>query len=464
MQRLFVKAEWTIVFTGGRHVPVRGACLDIIDGSIADVHATPSEGARVIDIPGGIAFPGFVNLHNHTINAPLFRGIVDDLSRSAIGESKVYSMLMPMGGLAVSHLEEDELEALVAIGLLEILKSGATTVLDQFRPCQRSILSLARQWGLRLYGAPYLFSPATTFSDQSVAKASSGSFEGKTGLSAFEKLYEEFDEGEGGRIRVILGPHAADSCGRDLFEHVNRIALERKLLVTTHLAQSQGEVDRVRQQHGCSTAEYMRSVGLMRDGVIFGHGVHLTDDELLMVRDAGASIAHCATVFLRGGKAPHYAHFAQHGVRLGIGTDAERMDMFSQLRATGFASKQATGASQGATASDLLHAATVGGADAIGRRDLGRIAKGARADVVVVDALKPHLQPINDPIRSLVWYASSADVHTVLIDGRVVVHDGQVPGIDTREIVRRGALAARKVWQAARERGYFPAEAEPLEA
>lgn len=462
MQRLCVKAEWTLVFTGGRHVPVRDVCLDIVDGAIIDIRNTPPDGVRLIEVPGGIATPGCVNLHNHTINAPLFRGIVDDLPRGAIGECKVYSMLMPMGGLAVSFLDDDELEALVAIGLLEVLKSGATTVLDQFRPRQRAILSLAKQWGLRLYGAPYLFSPAKSVGDASVAQAVSGSFEGDAGLTAFEKLHREFDDGERGRLRVVLGPHAADSCGPALFERVNRISLERKLPVTTHLAQSQGEVDRVLQQQGCSPAQYMESVGLMREGVIFGHGVHLTDDELRRVRDAGATIGHCATVFLRGGKSPNYAHFAEHGVRFGIGTDAERMDIFSQMRASGFASKQATGLSQSATAADLLHAATVVGADALGRPDLGRIAKGARADIVIIDALKPHLQPINDPIRALVWYASSADVHTVLIDGRVVVDAGRIPEVDTREIVRRGAAATEKIWQEARVRGYFPVDAEPL--
>jgi 5-methylthioadenosine/S-adenosylhomocysteine deaminase len=460
-QRLIIRARWTIVHERDRQVPMEGVSVLVEGGRVVDVTRDPPADGDVIDIPGGIAFPGFINLHNHTINAPLFRGIVDDLPRSAIGESKVYSMLMPIGALAVSHLAPDELEALVALGLTEVAKSGATTLVDQFRPRQTAILDLAKRCGLRLYAAPYLFSPAGKIGDPSVAQAAQGSFEGETGLAGFEELFERFDEGERGRIRVILGPHAADSCAPDLLTVVDRLARERGLLATIHLAQSQGEVDRVRAERGLDPASYMESVGLLREGVIFAHGVHLTDDELVRVRDAGAVIAHCASVFLRGGKSPTYARFARHGVPVGIGTDAERMDMFAQMRASGFASKQATGDGDAGTAAELFAAATIGGADALRRPDLGRIAPGAAADIVIVDAEKPHLQPINDPIRTLVWYASAADIDTVIVDGRPIVRGGKLTGLDERAVIRRGAAATQRVWDEARRRGHFPVEAEP---
>ena len=462
MASLVVKAEWTILHTGGRQVPVRDVAL-VIDGNrIAAITDSPPPDVQTIEVKGGIALPGFVNLHNHPITAPLFRDIVDDLPRSAIGESKVYSMLMPIGALAVSHLDPDELEALVSLGLLEVMRSGATTMVDQFRPRQTCILELARAWGLRLYGAPYLFSPVAAIGDAKVAQAASGSFEGETGLDAFNQLFDRFDLGPRGLQRVILGPHAADSCAPQLLESVNRLALARDLLVTIHLAQSQGEVDRVRQERNMGTVDYMESTGLLREGVIFAHGVHLTEEELRRVNGAGARLAHCPTVFLRGGKAPNYAHFARQGLAVGIGTDAERMDIFSQMRASGFASKQATGASQAATAADLLRAATVNGADAIRRPDLGRIETGATADIVIVNASKPHLQPINDPIRTLVWYATAGDIDTVIVDGKPVIQSGAALGLDEAAIIRRGAAATRKVWDEARRRGHFPPEAEPI--
>jgi cytosine/adenosine deaminase-related metal-dependent hydrolase len=323
------------------------------------------------------------------------------------------------------------------------------------------ILDLAREWGLRFYGAPYLFSPSASVRDAGVARAAQGSAEGELGLAEFDRLFRTYDEGQRGLIRVILGPHATDSCGQDLLRAADRAAREHDLPLTIHLAQSQGEVDRVAAQHGMSPAEYLHSVGLLREGVILAHGTHLDDADLERVRATGAAIANCASVFLRGGKSPHFAHFHSRGVRVGIGTDAERMDMFAQLRATGFASKQAFGAGDAATAAELFHAATAGAADILRRPDLGRIAKGVSADIVVVDAGKPHLQPVHDPIRSLVWYATSADIDTVLIAGRPLLRNGRAIGLDEGTIIRDGAAATRLVWQEAKRRGHFPPEAEP---
>jgi 5-methylthioadenosine/S-adenosylhomocysteine deaminase len=461
MQRLVVKTDWTVAASAGRHVALQGHAIVVEDGRIADLTRDPPEDARTIAVPGGIAVPGFINLHNHTINAPLFRGIVDDLPRSAIGESKVYSMLMPMGGLAVTLLDAQERRAIMALGLLEVMRSGVTTLVDQFRPPQASILDLARVWGLRLYAAPYLFSPAAGAANDEVAGASRGSLEGESGFAEFERLFHAYDAGPEGLIRVILGPHAADSCGPDLLRLVDSVARERHLLTTIHLAQSLGEVDRVAKKRAMDGTAYMESVGLLREGVIFAHGVHLTDDELRRVREAGAAIANCASVFLRGGKAPSFERFRRAGVRTGIGTDAERMDFFAQMRATGFASKQAYGAGDAGTAAALLRAATIDAADILRRPDLGRIEKGATADLLVIDAMKPHLQPVNDPIRSLVWYTTAADIDTVLIAGRPVVHGGRAVGIDEASVIRAGAKATRRVWDESRRRGFFALEADP---
>ncbi|MFI5013246.1 MAG: amidohydrolase family protein [Hyphomicrobiales bacterium] len=464
MARLVIRTAWTIATLEGRQVPLPDHAIVVEEGRIADVTRDPPADTEVIAVPGGIAVPGFVNLHNHTINAPLFRGIVDDLPRGVIGESKVYSMLMPMGGLAASLLEPREMKAIMALGLLEVLRSGVTTLVDQFRPPQAAILDLAREWGLRLYAAPYLFSPAAGAEDAATAGASRGSLEGETGLAEFERLFGVYDEGPRGLRRVLLGPHAADSCGPDLLRAVDAMARERAILATIHLAQSQGEVDRVRRQHGMGCAAYMDSVGLLREGVIFAHGTHLTDDELGELGRSGAAIANCASVFLRGGKAPCFERFRRASVRTGIGTDAERMDFFAQMRATGFASKQAFGAGDAATAAALLRAATMDAADIIRRPDLGRIEKGAAADLLLIDAMKPHLHPLNDPIRSLVWYATAADIDTVLVAGRAVIRHRHAVGIDEAAIIGAGADATRRVWAESRRRGFFPVEADPARA
>jgi cytosine/adenosine deaminase-related metal-dependent hydrolase len=130
------------------------------------------------------------------------------------------------------------------------------------------------------------------------------------------------------------------------------------------------------------------------------------------------------------------------------------------MRATGFASKQATGAGDSGTAAEIFHAATIASADILRRSDLGRIEPGATADLVIVDAMKAHLQPIRDPIRTLVWYTSSADIDAVIIEGEIVVRHGKLRDVDEAAVIDRGRAATVKLWDEAKRLGHFPPEAE----
>ncbi|MBL8670599.1 MAG: amidohydrolase family protein [Alphaproteobacteria bacterium] len=460
-RRIAVRAAWVLGEREGQQRLLPDHTVVVEGDRIADVTREPVAGAELIDVPGGIVVPGMINLHNHTLNAPLFRGIVDDLPRSATGPSKVYTILMPMGGMAVTELAPDELADLVALGLLEVAKSGATTLVDQFRPAQSCILDLARDMGLRFYGAPYMFSPPDAKTDAKILGSSKGSGEGQESFKAFHALFKQHHQGKDGRIQVILGPHASDSCGPEIFKEVDRLSRELGILATTHLAQSQAEVDAVKQRYGTDCTGYMQSCGLLRDGVIFAHGVFLTDDEIDRIAKAGAAIANCANVFLRGGRAAAYERFAARGAKVGLGTDAERMDFIAQMRTSGFVSKQLTGRGDAAPAAKLVKAATRDGADILGRSDLGRLVKGAKADLVAVDLMQPSIQPVRDPLRSLVWYASARDISAVMIDGKLVVRDGKYALGDERRIVERGARATRKIWELAASKGNMPRELMP---
>jgi 5-methylthioadenosine/S-adenosylhomocysteine deaminase len=139
-------------------------------------------------------------------------------------------------------------------------------------------------------------------------------------------------------------------------------------------------------------------------------------------------------------------------VRTGIGTDQER-DYVHELRTAGLVSKLHAGTGHVASAGELIRAATLTGADALRRPDLRRIAPGARADLVVVDLRRPHFQPVFDPLQSLVWHGSGADVATVLVDGEALIHEGRFTRGDEAAIRRDGAAAIERVWALAAARG-----------
>ena len=136
-----------------------------------------------------------------------------------------------------------------------------------------------------------------------------------------------------------------------------------------------------------------------------------------------------------------------------MGTDGYYMDMVTELRMAGIISKLYTGDGGIATAKDLLQAATVDGAIALGRSDLGKIAPGARADLIAVSLAKAHYQPVSDPLKTFLWNARGADVDVVIVDGELLLSDGQFTRKDEHAIVGKGADAVRKVWDAARGAG-----------
>lgn len=450
-----VSGAWVLAFEGGRPV-VRPDTSVVIEGrTIAAVTSEPP--ARPDVRIGGaqtLVLPGFVNLHSHCVNGPLFRGVVDDVGATDAASGGIYSLLMPVGDLAARELTRGEYGDLVALGMLEALKGGSTTLLDMWRAEQDVFLEVARTFGVRAYAAPYLFStrPLALGPDgEPVYDAPAPADDG--GLARVLDLHRRFDGEAGGRIRVTLGPHGTDSCGPDLLRAVRDAADRLGCRISIHLAQSEHEERVIRQRYGKSPVEYLRDVGLLGPDLVAAHCVYASDGDLAILRETGTHVASCARVYARGGTMAAYHRFASKRVRTGIGTDSPSMDLLGELRAAGFVSKLEAGASHVATAQALLDAGTLAGADALGRSDLGRLAPGARADLLVVDLGRPHLQPARDPIRTLVWYATPSDISSVIVDGEVVVHEGRFQRGDEVIIAERGRRAAEKAWDLAARRG-----------
>ena len=139
-----------------------------------------------------------------------------------------------------------------------------------------------------------------------------------------------------------------------------------------------------------------------------------------------------------------------------------RWTWWGELRTAAIVSKLATGLSEKAAAHDLLAAATADSAAALGRPDLGRIAPGATADLVVFDLSGAHLQPVSDPVKTLIWHANPGDVAAVMVNGTVVVQDGRHLLVDEDAIVEAGAASVRKVWAEGLQRGSDRARGDPL--
>jgi cytosine/adenosine deaminase-related metal-dependent hydrolase len=135
------------------------------------------------------------------------------------------------------------------------------------------------------------------------------------------------------------------------------------------------------------------------------------------------------------------------GVNIGIGTDTYPMDIIREMGLAATISKIVEGEPSVATSRDLFNSVTIGGAKALGREDLGRIAPGCKADIVVVKLNSINMSPVRDPIRNLVMSGSNSDVKTVIIDGKIIVEDGKVPGIDEEKLAENLQREQEKAWE-----------------
>jgi len=428
------------------HVYVDGAKVEAV------TRDAPAPGQDVIRYEHGLVTPGFVNLHAHCIRGGLFRGIPDDLEMEPFIPKLVYNILLPLTSIAAKELSADELRAVTALGMVDLIKGGTTTLLDMWHHGQEVFFDVARELGLRTVGAPLVMSASNSRLGPDGYPVWDFGNDGAAQLAKSIALFKSRDQGTDGLAQVAIGPHATDTCLPELLRECRKAADHLGCLLTTHFAQTPQEISLLRKKYEMSAAEYARHAGLLGRNVILAHAGCATDEELEVLAATGTSVANCALSFAREGINFPYARFAKAGINTGLGTDSHGMDFIGEMRTTGLLSKQYFGKSHYGSAHELIRAGTLNGANALGRPDLGRLEAGAKADLLVFDLWKPHLQPVWDPVKNILWKGHAGDIALVMIHGKPVVRDGRLLTGDEAAIMRTAAQGAQKIWRVAEER------------
>lgn len=211
------------------------------------------------------------------------------------------------------------------------------------------------------------------------------------------------------------------------------------------------------RRHGTTPIQWLDQLGVLGERTIIGHGIFLDHHpwtrwpktgDLERLAATGTSVAHCPTVFARRGiSLRDFGSYRQAGVNMGIGTDVYPHNMIDEMRLAAYVARVVAENPWGTYAADIFDAATIGGARALGRADLGRLAVGAKADLVLVDVTHPMMRPARDPLRSLVYSAGERAIRNVFVDGVELVANGDVKTIDypaaaaELEAAQRRALA-----------------------
>jgi cytosine/adenosine deaminase-related metal-dependent hydrolase len=419
----------------------------LIEGkAIAAVTRQRPAADEVFDRPGRFILPGLLNLHNHCFSEAVARSHTEDGNGRRNNQSIVYTVLLPLTRRGAELLSAAERLAVARLGILQLLKGGATTVMEPFRNTIPEMFDAAEEMGIRFYGAPYLFSTSDARAGPDGVVQYAGD-DGAADLLTWDALYQRWNGRGQGRISLAMSPHATDTCGPDLLRTCAARARELGVPITTHLAQSQAEVGTIGKRHGGRTpAEYLDWLGLLAPDLLAAHCIASTDADLNLMAARGAAVLNCPRVFARSGITAAFSRFVAHGVRTVVGTDGYNMDLLGELNAASMISKISSQRADAASAPELIDAVTATAASLVKRADLGIVAPGATADLTVIDMTHPHLQPLFDPRRALIALANRANVDQVIVDGRVLVGGGRYLHGDEATIVAAGAAAIEKIW------------------
>jgi cytosine/adenosine deaminase-related metal-dependent hydrolase len=427
------------------HYVIRGGDLVLEDDRVRFAgrdYQGPAD--RVLNASGRLVSPGFINLHCEV--DPSHMQFWYDNDRVNLYAIRPDEWLRDPNDTPV--FTPEEIRAAAQIGYGTALRCGSTTVVGiktmvftrwDDAPWEPDLFSdVAAEVGVRGYVSHHYRDGVVAGPAPHVVWNHDAGRRGLERAVAFvERLRARGDE----RLQGLLFPYTLDTTSEGLLRATRDAATAHKIRIRMHFAQSKFEVEEVRRTHGVGPVQFLESIGFLGSDVHLTHAMHIAEDgdgDLEILARHGVSVAHCPVVMRRrGGALRSFSRYRRAGLNIGIGTDMFPQDIIEEMRWAAYAAKAVDRHAASGLTAEVFEAATVGGANALGRDDLGRLAPGAKADVTIIDMRHLHIGPADDPIRSLVHYASQRDVEHVFVDGRQVVESGHLVGVD-----ERGVLAA----------------------
>ncbi len=464
-------ADWIVAWddeTGG-HKYLQGADVAFTDDAIVQVGGR-YEGAVDEEIGGAgvCVMPGLINIHNHTSSMPTFKGLREELANPRFYMSALYD------GWNLFVVAPEDRVWNARFAHCELLKSGVTTFVDMCRPFP-GWLDAVVDSGLRACFAP-LFESAVWHTENGYRL--DYIWYDDNGQKVFDEALAVIDAAvnhNSGRLSGMIAPMAVDTCTADLLRDSMAVAVERDLPFQLHAGEAVMEFLEITRRTGKTQIQWIAELGLLGPRTIIGHGIFLdhhswlhwsTRDDIGLLASTGTSVAHCPTPFSRYGiTLESLGAYLDAGINIGIGTDCSPHNMIEEMRTAAIMARVTDENMFALTTTQVFEAATVGGARALGRDDIGRLAPGAKADIVLIDLTEPSMQPVYDPIRCLIYTAADRAVRDVYVDGVKVVENGEVLTLDFAEIAARVTELQRQVLEKVPERhhaGHSAHQVAPL--
>jgi len=435
------KSRYDLVIEGGTLLtmvedqePIQDARVmisgDTIEGVATRHTGQVPETKEIINAEDTIILPGLINSHSHS-PMTIFRGLADDLPL----KQWLFEYIFPA---EAQYIHPDTVYWASLLACAEMIASGTTTIVDGYFLADEIIKAFHKAGVRALVAQGVIDLPAPGVPDP-----------GKNIDVAlgFMERWKGFSD----LIFPGLFCHSPLTCSEETLRNSWDISQRFGIPLQIHLSETKEEVAEIERRTGSRPAFYLDDLGILGNGLVAAHGIHLNEEEIGLLADRGVKVAHCpeSSMKLATGIAS-VDTMLEKGITVGLGTDGcasnNNLDLFAEMDTAAKLGKYAKLNPTVLDARTVLAMATRGGAELIGLKDaVGTIEAGKKADIIIVDEDTPHMVPLYHPFSQIVYSATGGDVRDVIVNGTILYKDRQFTALDVDEVKGQVRRIARMI-------------------
>ncbi len=391
----------------------------------------PGPSGRVLDARGQVAMPGLINTHAH-VPMVLFRGAAEDVDAHTWFNDYIWPL--------ESNLEEEDVYWGMLLGLAEMIQAGVTSVADHYffmDQAARAVQEAGSRAGL--------------------GWAIFGSL-GEEGLERAARFAEQWQGQADGRITTWMAPHAPYTCDDDFLRATVKWAKRLGVGIHIHAAETREQTESSLARRGLTPIQVLERTGVLEVPTILAHLCGVVPEDIPILARYPVGVAHAPKTYMKLSMGlPPLQEMRAAGIPFGLATDGaasnNTLDIWESMRLMALLQKHESGHPQAMTVHETLWIATRESARVFGRPDdLGHLAPGYLADLILVDLSGPHQQPVHSISANLVYNTRASDVQTVIVDGRILMRDRQLLTLDLGEILGQIQGSMERLMQRVPER------------